>query len=235
MNPDYLLLLLALIGLWTPAAVFSPSSVKTKLRLAVRRRDDGIGSLLRSKINWLDLVRGGLCAWIIQNYVFHFENGQDELARIFTFVQLAILAIAVLAQTVGIARKPCIIGPVFFLTGVTLAVSGPLVGGLAVALALTLALMLRRLSLLFIIAPLCLAVFGVVFGRLGLTTVFNAGLFAMPTFFSFAAGVRLSFVRRPQPSTAPQAARHVKPLRVSEEKKMAAPSLNAPVAQQRAA
>lgn len=235
MNPDYILLLLALIGLWTPIYIFSSSSVKTKLRLAIRRRDDGLGSLLRSKLNWLDLIRGVACAWLIQNSVFQFEEGQDELALVFTFVKLAILAIAVLAQTVRIARTSCIIGPVFFLTGVTLAVSGPLVGGFALVLAFTLSLMLRRLSFLFIICPVCLAIFSVVFGRLGLTTVFNAGLFALPLFLSFAMGVRLSFVRRTETSPSALSAAQTASIRVAEDKKNLAASLNAPVAQQRAA
>ena len=234
MNPDYILLVLALIGLWTPVSAFCPSSVKAKLTPGARRRDDGLGSLLRSKLNWLDLVRGGACAWLIQNSVFQFEKGQDELALVFTFVKLAILALAVLAQTVRLTSKPCIIGPVFFLSGVTLAVSGPLVGGFALTLAFTLALMLRRLSHLFITAPVCLAVFGVVFGRLGLTTVFNAGLFALPLFLSFALGVRLSFVRRTDEAKANRAVENTAAQRAPAGKNLDA-SLDTTVAQQRAA
>jgi hypothetical protein len=196
MNPDYVLLFLALLGLWTPAAVLLPSSVKKKLCVGARRRKEGLGPLLRSKLNWLDLARGAGCAWLVQNSVFHFEKGQDELALVFTFVQLAILAIAVLVQAVHFSRKLCIIGPVFFLIGTTFILSGPLVGAFALGLAMAISLMLGRLSYLFVAAPVCLAVFGVVFGRMGLSTVFNAGLFALPAFLAFASGVRLSFVRK---------------------------------------
>src|SRR5271165_7137352 len=42
MNPAVLLLPLAILCLWTPAAVFCSSKLRDKLRKPIRRRDEGI-------------------------------------------------------------------------------------------------------------------------------------------------------------------------------------------------
>jgi hypothetical protein len=195
MNFDYLLLTLTVVGLWTPAYVLLPSFTKQKIAHC-RRRDEGIGTLLASPFNWLDLARSTGCTWILLNSVFDFEKGQDELALVFTFVRLAILGIGVLLQTIWFGRQRCVIGPVFFLTGICLVLAGLAVGGFGLALALTFAMKLRRLSFVFLIAPVCLAAFGVFFGQIGLNTVASSGFFALPLFFAFAINTRLSFVRR---------------------------------------
>jgi len=224
MNYDSLVLPLALIGLWMPVALFSSSSAKEELRLPTRRRRDGFGSLLLSKRNWFDLIRAGGCAWLIQNYVFTFDPRQDELALVFTFGRLAILGIGILAQSIWFSRPTCVIGPLFYVVGLTFAISGPLVAALSVALALTCSLMLKRVSHFFLFAPLTLAAFSVLFGHLGLLAVFNAAAIALPAFLSFALDVRLSLVRRissaaPRPAEKPVAAAQRSP----HDKMIAAP------------
>lgn len=220
MNFDYLLLALTLIGLWFPSYVFFSSGTKEKLFARSRRRDEGFGALLASPVNWLDLIRSAGCTWLLLNSVFHFEKGQDELALVFTFVRLAILGIAVLLQTACFGRQRSVIGPVFFLTGACLVLAGPAVGGFAVALALTLAMKLRRLSILFLSAPVCLAAFAVIFGQLGLNTIASAGLFSLPPFLAFAFNTRLSFLRRVRTASAPFHAEGTLAAVVAEHKRL---------------
>lgn len=203
MNFDYLLLALTLIGLWLPSHILFSSATKEKLFARSRRRDEGFGALLASPVNWFDLVRSAGCTWLLFHSVFQFEKGQDELALVFTFVRLAILGIAMLLQTACFGRQRSVIGPVFFLTGLCLVLAGPAVGGFAIALALTLAMKLRRLSILFLAAPVCLAAFSVVFGQLGINTVASAGLFSLPPFLAFALNTRLSFIRRVRTANVP--------------------------------
>jgi hypothetical protein len=231
MNPDYVLLFLALLGLWTPAAILLPATAKRKLFSNARRRKEEFGALLSSKLNWIDLLRGAGCTWLIQNSVFHFEKGQDELALVFTFVQLAIVAVAVLAQTIWFSRKTCVIGPVFFLAGATCILSGPLVGAFAIGLAIAASLMLGRLSYVFVAAPICLALFGSVFGRLGLSTIFSAGLFALPAFLAFALGVRLTFIRKKKYPERSAKAEIQQPLSTSATHNILTPSINSPAHQ----
>jgi len=203
MISDYLLLGLALIALCLPTAVVLPGSTRERIRRAVRRQDDGLLSLLRSPFNWIDLLRGAGGAWLAKSTVFHFSSGQDEMAMVFLAAQSLIYLVAVLAQTLWLGSPLRFIGPLFFLIGLTLVIAGVQVGGFAVALGLTCALMMRRLSLVFLFVPVFLAVFGKLFGQLGLSLIVNAAIFVLPLALAFSFGVRLSYIRRPRlPSPA---------------------------------
>jgi len=203
MNSDYVLLGLALIALCVPTAVVLPTSTRERIRRAARRQDDGLLSLLRSPFNWIDLLRGAGGAWLTKSTVFHFSSGQDDLALVFLVAQSLIYLVAVLAQTLWLGSPLRFIGPLFFLTGLTLVVAGVQVGGFALALGITCALMMRRLSLVFLFVPVFLGVFGKLFGQLGLGLIVNAAIFAIPVALAFSFGVRLSYIRRPRlPSTA---------------------------------
>jgi hypothetical protein len=171
--------------------------------------------LIRCRLNWVDLIRGAFGGWLLQHEVLVFLAGQDDLALVHTVVQMAVLSIAVLAQTVWIDRPLRIIGPMFFITGLTLAVSGLMIGGFALILGFACALMLRRLSLSFFFVPVSLVGFGMLFHKVSILLLFNSAIFALPTLLAFAFGVRVSYVRRPaespnrrkgsgQPETPPQ-------------------------------
>jgi len=231
MNLDYYLLPLALICLWMPAVVMSSKAVKEKLRQSVRRHEDGFLSLFRSRVNWIDLVRGAAGAWLVQLLVQHqtsdFRSGEDDLRWVFTCLQIAILFIGVVMQTVWIDQKARIIGPVFYLTGLTLIASGFKVGSFALILGFACALMLRRLSYSFLVLPVSLAAFGALFHQLGLMTAVNAGLFAFPLVLAFASDTRLSYVRRPitpvRRAKAPSR-KHERPVRLPAQEEVAIPS-----------
>jgi hypothetical protein len=200
MNPDYYLLPLALLCLWTPAAVISSAEVREKLRQQVRRHDDGFVSLLRNWVNWLDLARSAGGAWMLQRVVTTFSVGQDDLTTTIVCVQLALLLIGVLAQSVWFSQKLLPIGPTFYLVGLTLMLCGPKVGCFGLVLGFTSALMLRRLRLGFFFVPASLAAFALLFHRFGLMTVFNALAFALPVLLAFALGERIAYARRPTKS-----------------------------------
>jgi hypothetical protein len=119
----------------------------------------------------------------------------DEMAVTFLIVELAIFLAGVTAQTVWLRRPVRVIGPIFFLTGMTLVLSG-LAGGFALVLAFACALMFDRLSAVFVLAPLGLLGFGYLFQELSVTVVFNAAVFALPPLLSFRFGTRMSFLRR---------------------------------------
>jgi len=197
MNPEYYLLPLALLCLWTPAVVISSSEVRDKLRQQVRRHDDGFVSLLRNWVNWADLARSAAGAWMLQRVVAAFSVGQDDLATTILCVQLGLLFIGVLVQTVWFSQKLLPIGPTFYLVGLTLVVCGPKIGGFGLVLGFTSALMLRRLSLSFFSVPVSLAAFALLFHGFGMMTIFNALAFALPILVAFALGERIAYARRP--------------------------------------
>jgi len=165
------------------------------MRKRSRRREKGPFSLLRSPISWVDLVRGGAGAWLVEHVFQTATSGQEELATTFMAAQLAVLFLGVLAQTIWIDHSPRVMGPAFFLAGLTLVVSGPVVGGFALVLGFACALMLGRLSLAFRFVPATILAFGLLFHQFGLLTLFNALAFGLPAFLSFASGFRIVFAR----------------------------------------
>jgi hypothetical protein len=196
MNLEYLLLPVGFAILVVPTAVICGPRMRTRLDQPARRYNEGLLSLIRCRANWIDLVRGFIGAWLVQKPFQDLVSSQDELAATFIAVQVAVLLAGVLAQTLWIRRPMRIIGPVFFLTGMTLALSGPLTGPFALLLGLSCALMIGRLSMAFNVIPAALIGFGILFRDIGYLTAFNAVAFALPAFLAFSFGTRVSFVRR---------------------------------------
>jgi hypothetical protein len=197
MNLAYVFMPVGILFLGVPATALCSTKVRARLRQPARRRESGMTSLARTPINWVDLVRAGIGAWLIQNALSSARSGQDDLALIFLAVQIALVSIAVLVQTVRLGRPMHVTGPLFFLSGLALVLCGPLVAGFALALGLSCALMLRRLGLVFAFVPPGLLVFGYLFGQLGIMTIVIAGAFALPLFLSFALHSRITYARRP--------------------------------------
>jgi hypothetical protein len=147
-------------------------------------------------MNWFDLLRGAAGAWLIQKPFQDSLSSQDELAPTFLAVQMAVLLVGVLAQILWLRRPIRVIGPVFYLTGLTLALSGPLTGGFALVMGFSCALIFGRLSAVFSLVPASLVAFGFLFHEFSVMTAFNAGAYALPAFLAFSFGTRISFVRR---------------------------------------
>lgn len=197
MTPDFFLWPLALVLLWTPSAVMISARMRERLRHPARRRDEGVVSLLRSPLNWIDLLRAAGGAWLVQREVHGYLIGQDDIATVYTVVQYGVLSIAVLAQVIWIDRPVRVVGPAFFLTGLTFVVCGPTIGGFALLLGFTCALMLRRLSLGFVFVPCSLIGFAMFFQELSALILLDSVLFALPMILAFAFGVRLAYIRCP--------------------------------------
>lgn len=195
MNFEYILLPIGIALLVVPTALICGSKMRERLDQPARRRNEGLSSLFRSGINWIDLVRGGAGAWMVQKPFQDTISSQDELATTFLVVQGAVLFVGILAQTLWLRRPARVIGPVFFMTGLTLAVSGPLIGGFALVIGISCALIFGRLSLVFGLVPMALVAFGLLFHDFSVLNAVNAAAFALPVFLAFTYGTRISFVR----------------------------------------
>jgi hypothetical protein len=196
MNLDYIFVPAGSLLLGVPATVITSAKVKEKLRQPARRHQSGIGSIARTVVNWVDLARAAAGTWMIHR-AFTASAGQDELALTFLSVQIGILTLAVLLQTIWLDRPVRLIGPFFFLAGMTLVLCGPMVGAFSIALSMGCALLIKRLRTLFILMPLCLLGFGWLFRELSAFTAFMAAAYVLPAFLSFAMGTRIAFARVP--------------------------------------
>ena len=212
MNLEYLLLPIGIVLLAVPTTVICGSRMRERLGQPARRRGEGLVSLVRSWINWIDLVRGAAGAWLVQKPFQDSVSSQDELAMTFLAVQLALVFLGVLAQTLWVHRPVRVIGPVFFLTGITLVLSGPLTGGFALVTGFSCALMIGRVSAVFTLVPVALLGFGYLFDELSAVDAFNAAVFALPAFLAFTFGTRISFVRH----TARPRVRHAREVQLRQ-------------------
>jgi len=200
MTLDYVLVPVGLICLGVPATLFTPSKVKEKMRSGARRREDCFKSLVRmgcSPGNWIDLVRAGVGAWAIQHVLSAAKSGQDELALTYMVAKLALIALCAAAQTVWLDRPLRVIGPLFYLTSLSLVFCGPLVAGFALTLGLGCAFILRHMSLVFVLVPAGLVAFGALFRELDLMTIAVAVAFSLPAFLSFALRTRITYAFKP--------------------------------------
>jgi len=195
MTLDYLFLPAGVALLVLPTALVCGARMRETLDRPTRRHNEGLESLLRTPLNWLDLARAAGGTWLVQRALQGALATGDEMAITFLVVELAIFFAGVGAQTLWLRRPVRVIGPIFFLMGMTLALSG-LAGGFALVLALACALMIDRLSAVFVLAPLGLLAFGYLFQELTVTVAFNAAVFALPPLLAFRFGTRMSFLRR---------------------------------------
>ncbi len=204
MTLDYVLVPAGIILLGVPATVIATAKVREKMRSPARRREDGFKSLGRlafTPINWIDFVRAGAGAWMIQHSLSPASSGQDDLAMAYLAVKLAIIILCAGAQTIWLDRPIRVVGPLFYMTAFSLVVCGPLVAGFALPLGFGVALMLRRLSLIFALVPAGLLGFSGLFGQLDLPTMAVSAAFALPAFLSFALHIRIAFACRPTEAT----------------------------------
>lgn len=199
MNLELLLLPLGIICLWAPSSLMASAKVKAKLRQGSRRSHEGLSALLRCKLNWIDLARSALGAWLIVRFSGSFRNLDSDIRWIPLAAQVTIFSVGCIAQILWFDRKVNIIGPLFYFGGFSLVVCGPLVGGFGLLMSINCALMFRRLGSCFVFAPACLLAFAVLFHKFGIIPIVNAGLFALPLVLAFATGSRLAFVRAPFP------------------------------------
>jgi len=196
MNLEFILVPIGIALIVVPTVVVCGAKMRERLAQPARRHNEGLGSLVRCPMNWIDLLRGAAGAWLVQKPFQDTVSAQDELAPTLILVQLGILLVGVLAQTLWLRRPVRVIGPVFFLAGLTLALCGVRTGGFALALGFSCALMFGRLSPVFSIVPLALVGFGFLFNELDVMTAFNSAAFALPAFIAFTSDTRMSFVRR---------------------------------------
>ena len=195
MTLDYLLLPAGVALLVLPTSLVCGARMRETLNRPARRHNEGLESLLRTPLNWVDLARAAGGTWLVQRALQGALATGDEMAITFLIVELVILFAGVGAQTLWLRRPIRVIGPIFFLTGMTLVLSG-LAGGFALVLAFACALMFDRLSAVFVLAPLGLLGFGYLFQELTFTVAFNAAAFGLSPLLAFRFGTRMSFLRR---------------------------------------
>lgn len=154
--------------------------------------------------NWLDLVRAGLAGYVLAHMAIDMEAlrlGGDDLTVFERHLDLIIvgasLAPALWIQTMRFRPFLYCTAPVFFVIGMTLAISPPVPAIFAIAFGVSIARMFDTVDLLFPLTAVFLVGIALLVRQFSLLVVLNAVLAMLPLLIGYASMCALScFTRR---------------------------------------
>jgi len=187
-------LALAIMLLWTPLMVFVRPSMRERLKNPIRNRSATIGRMVLTPINWIDMIRAGAGVWVLRELAITAEPGVLGLGTLLIVVLSAILSIGILSQSVWHDEELIVIGPLFYLAGITAILLPWPVGLFAILLGVTLAQMFSRLHWAFVIVPMLLGLFATAFGGIGLLLAVNCVLYVLPFLIAIGGETPVAFM-----------------------------------------
>lgn len=187
MTIDWILLFASALVLWLPASLLYPVEARERLseHFGSRYR---VPSIFLTWQHWLDAVRGFGGAYFLVNYAVSYTNGGGERGGFYeTFaVHAAVLAIAVVLQTVHYRRVVYCVAPIAFLIGVTFALSDWQAALFASVFGL-LALKLGNLEVKFPLMAVLLGISGYFISGKDLHLILNCVLLVFPLVLVYIA------------------------------------------------
>lgn len=128
MNIDWLFLVPALLLLLPPLPL---GELKRRLHQK-RALKTSLPGLLAAWRNWVDLIRSGAGVFLLMGYGLTLDPELESGGVKVLAVNGAILALALLLQTIRMAGgKIHFFAPIFYVSGLTMVLSGPVEGGFA--------------------------------------------------------------------------------------------------------
>lgn len=189
MQIDWIWLGIALLVLLPPAWL----SLELKKTLASLRRSESVGlrGMAQCWQNWLDLLRAGIGTGVLLEMAVWTDTSASGSRANVLVLQFGILAAGLLAQTIRqnpIATRPeqrwLVVVPAFYLSGISLILSGTGNGIFGVATGWLFALACKNPHYFLPITWIALAAAGYVFGR-SLPLYGNLALLVLPLGVAF--------------------------------------------------
>ncbi len=188
---------LVAVVLLAPPPILS-SDLRRVLTSARRNASLRAVSLVRAWQNWLDLIRASLGTLVVTELAFLPDPTKDSVAKP-SSLGFTMLAVAVLFQVIRVdtrasrlEQKLQLLGPIFYLCGITWVASG-LSGAFAVFVGWIFAVGSKNPAYQLPAMGIALVVGGYVFG-LSLPLMCNVALIMMPYWGAFVLRKRLVFV-----------------------------------------
>jgi hypothetical protein len=201
MTIDWFLLCLAV------ALLFPPLPLSARLRkyvLGLRPKGPpSVGQMLRAWQNWVDFLRAGAGAYLLHEWALRTVPGVEGAEVKKLAVEASLFTISLVLQIVRFEKITQLIGPVFYLSGITLALSGLTIGLFAVCVGWVFYIGGGKPGLLLPTAGVALGAAGYVFG-LDLFLLLNGVLILTPLFLEFLLQKPLLFVACPPVTIPPQ-------------------------------
>jgi hypothetical protein len=188
MKINVLFLLGSLALLWYPTAL--PAALKKLLHSdPYARWPAHLKGLASLRANWFDFTRAAWGAFLLARaFSWSAENPPDrETIRMAVLSQGMILVIGVLAQTIRRIGPVLFIAPLFYVSGVILAFSDPLIGSVAVLMGWALGIAFKKPELVLFFSFLFLAA-GIALTQPTLPGIVICAVAALPLVLMFLSG-----------------------------------------------
>ena len=192
MEINWIYLVSAILLLWIPAPFFFPAEAKERFVANVYGFDYSLSSYLSAWQNWLDGLRGFAGGYCLVHLAVFPDPAVEHANYIVMGTLAAVFAIAVIAQTVH--RSDGVVffhAPIFFLWGVTLILSGWVLGIYVIIAGLCTSFMSDSVEVKLWITILVLTVFGFLLKGISLMVALNVGLFIIPFALAYSSNNHL--------------------------------------------
>lgn len=177
-----------------------PLAASEKRYLRSRRNPTtSVRSLCQKWQNWLDLIRGGIGAYLLVELAVQLEPDAQGGGTKKLMIEGAILGTCLLFQSVRFNQGIQFVAPIFYLCGFTLILAGYLVGGFAIFTGWLFAIGGRRPGYQLPVMGLAQGIAGGLLG-IDLQWILGCVLIYLPLVVGFMSRQSLSFVaREPEP------------------------------------
>ncbi len=186
---------------------------------------NGIGGLFRAWQNWIDLLRAGAGTYALLHLSMTATTKADGVPFIVFLIKVAVLAVAVMMQTIRFGDGLNFFAPIFFLSGLTLMLPGYTEGGFAFVFGWAFAIGGKNARYQLPVMGVALAIIAPLLGNLSQLFMLNLALIFAPFLAStlfrkrmllMSRGVKIpaeeAIVKQPQPETKEQPAATAKSL-----------------------
>ena len=184
--------LLVAVALLLPPVPFSQGFQRTLVK-SHRRNMGNVGSATRVWQNWADLLRAALGTYVLTHWALVSDPLQPDFEHKVLGACALVLGLGVLVQTLRMLRTLQIMAPVFYVTGVTLILGGPLQGTFAVVVGWVFALVGKNLVYQMPAMAGALVAADLALGFRGLPLMVNVGLIVVPLLIAVLSRRRLLF------------------------------------------
>jgi hypothetical protein len=194
MKIDWNILLLAVLLLWTPMVALIGAETRARWVHPVRAWRMTFLRLVLTPVNWIDFCRAVAGAWLLWHPAINVDASSAHGEATALALRIAILAMAVLLQSGWIADRFIVLGPTFFLLGITVVVAPWPVWFYGFVAGLIAAATLGRCRWHLATVALSIALSAVGFGLLGAGSMVTALLWLVPLLLSGTAHEPIAFL-----------------------------------------
>ena len=196
MKIDWLLLLASVLLLWTPTILLMGGPARSRLRNPARNQKVTFPQMALTPLNWIDLLRAAAGVFMLQSWALLPDPtfpGSGVAAMLLRFL---IIGLGVFLQSGWVADRLVVMGPTFYLAGLTVALAPWQVWSFALVLGLVAAGLLHRFRWHLATSLGALVAFAALFRAFQPSTLVALSLWMLPLLLNIRANDPIAFLHR---------------------------------------